>query len=153
MRAVDAWCAARGRRDVFAQIAATGTSNYRPTHLEWKAYLTPQEFEERMRSAEFVVAHAGMGTVLEALTLGKPLVLLPRRADLREHRNDHQVATAQALRDQPGIAVAGDESELPALLDAQVAGAASRVEVRLGPYAEGRLIEALRRFIHSGGEG
>ena len=39
VRAVDAWAAAHGRRDVFAQI---GTTDWRPSHIEWTALLEPE---------------------------------------------------------------------------------------------------------------
>ena len=68
-----------------------------------------------MLAADAVVAHAGIGTILGALELGKPTVVMPRRAALGEHRNDHQLATARRFSG-PGIAVALDEHELAAEL-------------------------------------
>jgi UDP-N-acetylglucosamine transferase subunit ALG13 len=35
-----------------------------------------------------------MGTILSAAELGKPVILMPRRAKFGEHRNDHQQDTA-----------------------------------------------------------
>ena len=46
----------------------------------------------------------------------KPLILFPRRAAFNEHRNDHQLATAEQLRRHVGIYVAWTEDELEALL-------------------------------------
>ena len=46
-----------------------------------------------MDAAAAIVAHAGMGTILTALETGKRLLVMPRRAALGEHRNDHQLAT------------------------------------------------------------
>ena len=44
---------------------------------------------------------------------GKPIILVPRRAALGEHRNDHQLATVRQLAERPGILIAHDETELP----------------------------------------
>lgn len=98
---------------VFAQI---GSGNYRPSHMDWRATLKPHEFERFMRSATIVVGHAGIGTVLNARRLRKPVVLFPRRAKLGEHRNDHQLATVRALVGRPGIGIAMDGSALRSLL-------------------------------------
>ncbi|MEO1552252.1 MAG: glycosyltransferase, partial [Pseudomonadota bacterium] len=67
-------------------------------------------------AARVVVAHAGVGTILSAKRFGKPLVLLPRRVALGEHRNDHQMATAQAVAPLPGIHIAWEVDDLPPLL-------------------------------------
>ena len=147
VRAVDAWCGARGRSDVFGQIAEPGPRGYRPTHFEWRSFVEPMDFRTRMESAAFVVAHAGMGSILSALSLGKSLVILPRREDLGEHRNDHQRATAERVAERPGVFVATDEAELPGLLDDLSDDARGRAAGSLSPFAETRLIEVIGAFI------
>jgi UDP-N-acetylglucosamine transferase subunit ALG13 len=89
--AVDEWAGAAVGREVFAQI---GPTRLRPRHIEYAPFVSPQECTERMLAAKAIVAHAGMGTILTALEMGKPLLVMPRRAALGEHRNDHQLATA-----------------------------------------------------------
>lgn len=95
-------------------IAQTGKGTYRPQHMEARVKIAPAEFEALVAKARLIVAHAGIGTVLTAARCAKPILLMPRRADLGEHRNDHQLATVGKLAGRPGILVAKDESELPA---------------------------------------
>ncbi|MES2260817.1 MAG: glycosyltransferase [Pseudomonadota bacterium] len=141
--AVDAWAAARSPApDVFAQI---GPSAYVPRALRHAQALTPAEFNAQVAAADVIVAHAGMGSVLTALELGKPLVLMPRRGDLQETRNDHQLATARWLAQRPGIYVAMDESGLDAALGAALAGAQGGPAI--SPYATPALIAAIQAFI------
>lgn len=97
-------------------VAQTGKGTYQPENMEARRQLSPAEFAELAEQAALIVSHAGIGTVLTARRLGKPIVLLPRRASLGEHRNDHQIATAKALAGRPGILVAMDETELPGLI-------------------------------------
>ena len=92
IRTVDEWAGLRGRTDVFAQ---TGPSDYRPEHIRSKPFIDPTEFRKHVESASLVIAHAGMGSIITALEFGKHIIVMPRRADLGEHRNDHQVATAK----------------------------------------------------------
>lgn len=143
VRAVDAWAAERGRSDVFAQI---GPTDYRPAHIEWVEFIEPDEFRQRVAAADVLVAHAGMGSILTALEAGKPILVMPRRGDLRETRNDHQVATAERFREMGKVAVAMDEHELPARLDEL--DALPRTE-RIGSHASESLINAIRSFINS----
>jgi UDP-N-acetylglucosamine transferase subunit ALG13 len=144
VQAVDAWAQRSGRRDVFAQI---GRDAWRPRHIEWVESLAPRAFSARVAAAEVVVAHAGMGTILTALELGKPVLAMPRRAALREHRNDHQVDTANKLAALGLVTVASDERELVERLD-------RLEELKAGHPARAgqleRLIETLRRFLETG---
>lgn len=141
VRAVDEWAGARGRRDVFAQI---GPTEYRPKHIEWTEFIEPEDFRKRVNGSRVLVAHAGMGSILTALEAGKPILVMPRRGDLRETRNDHQIATAKRFLALGKVAVAFDESELPAHLDRldQLAAAGT-----ISPWASDRLIAALAAFI------
>lgn len=95
-------------------IAQTGQGTYVPQHMDARAKIAPADFETLMRDAQLIVSHAGIGTVLTAARVGKPVLLMPRRAGLGEHRNDHQLATARSLQGRAGILIAMDESELAA---------------------------------------
>ena len=142
VHAVDAWAHARGREaDVLAQI---GPSDAPPAHVKHVRFLAPEAFDRAYEEADLVVAHAGTGSILAALERGKPIVVMPRRAALRETRNDHQVATAKAFTALGRIPVAWDETELPAILD-RIEGTPGAF--RVGPSASPRLLDALRAFI------
>jgi len=54
----------------------------------------------RLDRADAVVCHAGSGTVRDALQRGHVPVVVPRRAHLGEHINDHQVELVTALGDR-----------------------------------------------------
>ncbi len=147
IRAVDEWAESRGRGDeVFAQIAG---GEHTPRSCEWVRLLSAAEFREKVESATAIVAHAGMGSILTALEAGKPILVLPRRGDLRETRNDHQIATARALSERGQVHIAMDESELPARLDTL---GGLRASDRISPWASDELSSAIRRFIWNGVE-
>jgi UDP-N-acetylglucosamine--N-acetylmuramyl-(pentapeptide) pyrophosphoryl-undecaprenol N-acetylglucosamine transferase len=63
-----------------------------------------RELNERMRSADVVVAHAGIGSALAALDAGRCPVLVPRERAHGEHVDDHQQLIAAEL-DLRGLAV------------------------------------------------
>jgi UDP-N-acetylglucosamine transferase subunit ALG13 len=141
--AMDQWAAAQADKpDVFAQV---GPSTLQPSAMRWTVSLTPAEFNETIEQADIIVAHAGMGSVLTAMERGKLLVLMPRRGDLQETRNDHQVATARWLSGHEGIYIAEDEAALPQVL-AQ-ARAASLRTAQIAPYASERLLSAIKAFV------
>ncbi len=142
VRTVDAWAADHPDAEVFAQI---GPTDWRPAHIAWTRFLEPAAFRAKAGAADALVAHAGMGSILTALELGKPILVLPRQAALHETRNDHQVATARRFDAMGRVAVAYDEDELPAKLDALLGSEATE---RISGEASPELIAALRSFIH-----
>ncbi len=141
---VDEWAGAHGRTDIFAQ---TGPSNYHSEHIRAERFIEPTEFLKRVEAASLVISHAGMGSIITALELGKRIIVMPRRASLGEHRNDHQVATAKRFAEQGRILVAFSERELIDKLDQlpDFGGAE-----RLGAQASPRLISIIRTFIETG---
>jgi UDP-N-acetylglucosamine transferase subunit ALG13 len=143
VRAVDEWASTRGRADVFAQI---GPSDMKAKAVSTVQFMKPEEFRQRMSDADAIVAHAGMGTIITALELGKPIIVMPRRGDLRETRNDHQVATVKKLGDAKRVIVAWDERELIDKLDA-VDDARTSFD-RIRTHASDGLVCALRSFLH-----
>lgn len=106
--AVDNWASDSGK-EVFAQI---GNSQLKPKNIQYKKHIDPLEFKRIFLAADFIIAHAGMGTIITALELGKPLLVMPRQACFGEHRNDHQLATAKRFLEQGYITVANDVPEL-----------------------------------------
>lgn len=139
--AIDAWAGADKDREVFAQI---GPSRLRPRNIQSAEFVSPHECTARMLAASVVVAHAGMGTILTALEMGKPLLVMPRRAALGEHRNDHQLATARRFADGRSVAMALDESDLTERLAAM--DGAGPVE-QISRAAPDDFVAGLRAFI------
>ncbi len=139
---VDEWAAAANRDDVFAQIGPTGTP---PKHIAWARGMTPGEFKARLHEATTIVAHAGMGTIITALTAAKPIIVLPRQAALGEHRNDHQIATVRELSARGRVHAAMDEQALKAMLDRATDLAPLPP---IGDAADDTLIAHIRAFVN-----
>ena len=143
IRAVDDWAGLRSRSDVFAQIAAT---NYSPVNVKFTKFIDPQEFRRLIKEARVVVAHAGMGSIIAALEMGKPIVVMPRRARFRETRNDHQVAAANHFGAQGRVIVAEDESQLTEKLDYAITLSDTK---RIDATASDQLIGTIRQFLEA----
>lgn len=69
------------------------------------------EFDECARSAEVVITHAGVGTLMHLLEMGIFPVVVPRRAQRKEHVDDHQVQIAGLLKSHD-IAMVSEAEEL-----------------------------------------
>jgi UDP-N-acetylglucosamine transferase subunit ALG13 len=141
IRVVDEWARERGRRDVFAQV---GSSEYHAHTIETVRFLDPPAFRAHAEQATAIVAHAGMGTIITALELGKPLLVFPREAARRETRNDHQIATARHFAASGRVLAAFDEAELGRHLD-QIES--FRPGTKIGQQASQELIARIQAFV------
>jgi len=142
--AVDEWAARNGCADeVYAQI---GESDVVPRHIGWVRFIEKPEFDRIFDQAEVIVSHAGMGTILSALDRQRRLLVMPRRASLGEHRNDHQLATTNRLVALDQVQVATDTDDLVRHLD-DLATVSSGMQI--GHYAEESLIAAIRSRIYA----
>ena len=97
-------------------VAQTGPGRGGWANLDWAEGYDAARFDALAAGAHVIVGHAGIGTLLSARAHGRPAVLVPRRAALGEHRNEHQMATARALEGRPGVAVAWEADALEGLL-------------------------------------
>ena len=141
VRAVDEWAVREDRSDIVAQV---GESKYVPKRLDARATMLEDEFRRCVEDADVVIAHAGMGSIITALELGKRIIVMPRRAELGEHRNDHQLATARHMAEQKVVSVAADEVELVKLLNDLEA---SPIKNRIAPHANDDLIKTVAEQI------
>ena len=96
--------------EIFAQI---GETSYKPLNFESVVSLEKNVFDKRLREASSVISHAGMGTITMALKNHKPLLVMPRLKQYREHVNDHQVATARKFEELGHILAVYDAKDLP----------------------------------------
>ena len=144
VRTLDEWASQNPQVEVFAQI---GRTNYVPRHVRWERAIPANTFRAMMRKCNTVVAHAGMGTIISAIEIGRQVVVMPRRADLNEHRNDHQLATAERLKHISGLEVAPDCQALTQYLDkSRDAASSSKSAVSPELVVSDQLIRKIRSF-------
>ena len=124
---MDHWSSNNPAVRVFAQI---GNGRYEPRHMAWTRLLNREEFDARIAAADLVVGHAGMGTVFSAMEHRKPVGLVPRDADTREHTTVHPVHTANWLRGRSGIVIAERNDDISTKIRE-----ALRMRGSLGPFS------------------
>lgn len=105
-----------GEHHQFSAIAQVGDSSEEFLNLQTYAFLLEKEFRRFAEHADIHISHAGMGNILLAAELKKPVVILPRRPEHREIVNEHQIATVTSLADKPFIFIAEYEKDLPACI-------------------------------------
>lgn len=141
VRAVDTWAEKHADETIIGQI---GSASYVPRHFESTAYLPYEEYRSLLTTCALVVAHAGMGAIISALDAGKPIIVIPRKSAFREHRNDHQIATAEAFERRGYVHVAHDTPTLQLKLDAR---RTLQRPLPISAEASAELVQTIREFI------
>ena len=145
---LNSWAARNSDIPILAQTGRTARSF---AHLAAVRELDQTAFRARFAEARLIVAHAGMGTILNAIELCKPVILMPRLARFGEHRSDHQRDTAAEMARLSNVTVVHDGEALHAALDAARArGFALPSDAPDASDAAASLIAALRDFVWSG---
>ena len=83
---------------------------------EVRAWWPGDELALRARSADVVITHAGVGSILMALRAGSCPVVIPRLRALGEHVDDHQIELAQLLASRGVVVVAMPGDDMSARL-------------------------------------
>lgn len=106
---MDKWASAR-EEEVIIQ---TGFSTYEPKHCKWNKLYPYQEMVDMVSNARIVITHGGPSSFIMPLQIGKIPIVVPRKKELDEHVNDHQVDFCnQVAKRQGNIIVVEDVTKL-----------------------------------------
>lgn len=109
VKTIDEWNGNNREVQIEAQI---GDTQFVPENMKSHSFIPPAEFNVLFNQADLIVSHAGIGSILSALQNEKPILVMPRLAKYKEHRNDHQLHTASSFEKLLKLKVAYDEKEL-----------------------------------------
>lgn len=109
-------CEDAQRKVGFDVVYQVGLGGYKPVSGTVHEVLSRGAFEEILGKSDLVITHAGIGSIVSCLALGKPIVVVPRLARHGEHRNDHQMATANAVKGT--VLVANSADDIVAFIEA-----------------------------------
>lgn len=104
-------------------VYQVGQGGYEPADGATFETLTREQFACHLSSCDVLVTHAGIGSIVSGLSLGKPVIVMPRTRALGEHRNDHQLATADRVKAE--VQVVHDGGELRTALERLLGARAS----------------------------
>lgn len=78
-------------------IMQTGYTNYEPKNTKWAKFFDIDEINDFYNKADIIISHAGAGTLINCLSIGKKIIVVPRFKKFNEHIDDQQLELAEAL--------------------------------------------------------
>lgn len=101
-------------------VVQAGHTAYASENMEIFSFIPKEQMESLILEARIVITHAGVGSILECLRLGKKTIAAARLRAFREHTNDHQLEILKVFGDQGCILALNQVSDLhEALLKAE----------------------------------
>jgi len=129
-------------------VAQIGHSTYVPHMFESFRFEAHQDLLHRMEAADIIITHDGAASIGEALSLGKPTVVVPRMASAGEVSYSSAQDLARHLARSGMVALAEDPQDLPDAI------AHVRDLARVPPLADvPRGIDLIRQFLEERAHG
>jgi UDP-N-acetylglucosamine transferase subunit ALG13 len=138
IRWVDSWAYAHPMHPCLVQ---RGTS-IRPATCDSHEYVAYDDLVESMFASTVIVSHGGPATIMEARAYGRLPIVVPRRPDLGEHVDDHQIRFSRWMAGRDQVVLAETEEELHRHLDLAFA---NPIMTRIDP-ADPEIEASVRRF-------
>ncbi len=97
------------REKVVAQI---GYCKYEPKNCVFFRFAPLKKVEKLIDSANLVITHGGIGSILLVLRKRKKIIVVPRMREFGEHTNNHQIQIVKELEKQKLIIAVYNIEEL-----------------------------------------
>jgi UDP-N-acetylglucosamine transferase subunit ALG13 len=106
-----------GERNPGVRIVVQHGNAHALDGVECSAFLTPERFRDLLTSAAAVVCPGGPGAIMETRAAGLRPIVMPRRGDLGEHVDNHQLAFSRFLAEHDLVTLAEEDADLSRALD------------------------------------
>ncbi len=146
VKVMDALAPELGGEEIIVQASGV---NFETKNVRVVGFLHPVEYSRIIDEARLIISHAGMGSIVSALTKGKQIIVIPRKAELGEHRDNHQVDSAKKMEALGYVPVAYDEDQLKSKIINMLMKDAGNEEAMIGEYASNSLVDSIRGFMLS----
>ena len=120
-------------------IIQAGASEIAIQYAKHLTFISWDDSRRYIQSARVVVAQAGVGTLIDAISVNARIIIWPRLGRYGEAANDHQLEIANVLNEQGRVLMVNSAEELTAALSRDLLPA-SNADGNKG----GRLIVALQ---------
>jgi len=97
----------------YKMLIQKGSCNYIPKNYKYIDYFKNNiDFQKTVQNTDIVIGHGGAGTIIDVLSKGKKLIVVPRLKKYKEAVDDHQIELAQFFEKQKKLYLCLDEKEL-----------------------------------------
>ena len=100
--------------DIIAQIH--DKARYIPKNMEYIKTVDRATYEKYIKKAEIIIAHAGIGVIMDCIKFKKKCIIVPRNPTKGEHIDSHQYEICKYLEKYSQVGIVYDLSDLFSLI-------------------------------------
>jgi len=105
-------------RDINDEVTMQiGYSSYEPKNAKFFRLAEKEVIEEYYKNSNLIVTHGGIGSIINALTNDKKIIVMPRKRKYGEIIDDHQEQLCLRLEKENKIVVAWESTDLKLLIN------------------------------------
>lgn len=97
-------------------IVQAGCTKYDSKDMEIFDLIAVDKFNSLIKKADLIITHGGVGSIMEGIKNGKPIIAAPRLKKYNEHVNDHQLQIIDEFTDMGYILALKDFNKLDKLI-------------------------------------
>ena len=97
-------------------IVQAGHTKYESNKMKIFDFVSYDEMREYIEKADFIITHAGTGSILMPLKQGKKIIACARLEKYAEHVDDHQEQIVEVFKDEGYILELDENVELDSLI-------------------------------------
>ena len=98
-------------------VVQAGFTKYESKNMEIFDYMDRDQFSTFMNSADLVITHGGVGTIMTALKERKKILAAARLSEYHEHVNDHQIQLLSSFEKEGYLIYMHDLSDIKPYLE------------------------------------
>lgn len=132
------------KRKELAFFAQIGNSRYQPKNFGFVKFLEEKDYAQNFLVNDIIISHGGAGTIINALTYSRPLIIVPRLKKYGEHTDDHQLDLAKAMEEKGKCIAVLDIKDLNEAINKSL-----NKKAGMNSEKEG-MIKKIREFIKNG---
>jgi len=72
-------------------IVQNGFTNFTSSLLDLRPFMSAEELDKLYQEARIIITHAGTGSLMKGIKMGKKVISIPRLKKYGEHIDDHQL--------------------------------------------------------------
>jgi len=81
-------------------IAQVGNTKFDSEKMTVKNFYSQEEMLKLIDSANFIISHGGVGSIISCIKKEKKVIAVPRLKEYKEHVNNHQIQIVQSLSEK-----------------------------------------------------
>lgn len=117
-RLVDAISALKANGTINDEVVVqNGTTAFEDPALKIIPFMDMNTFNHYLQQCDLLITHGGVGTIMNALRLGKTIIAVPRRVQFGEHENDHQLQIIESFGNANHLIPCYDPNDLKQALE------------------------------------